>query len=988
MDFFNLKFDDNTSSIKSDFDEFKVYAHENESLIDHMNKTLLIFNSIIADEVILNFYNKFFENNLINLSFDEFKLIIDDSIRYHDIGKLSYNFQIKRLNKHNPDILNEQNSFLKDNNFVDFLDDLTPLHSFTSSIVFLLKYKEILEENEFLLLILAYVINGHHTKLTDISSEKFFSYGLKNKEIIINTFQLIGLYTNNLTLDEINEGKFKLSFFNRMQNKLSNFLKNEFDDESFLSFFYMYIYSSLISADVFSSNKYDKSLSDILREINDEISSVDMNLESDITRILMKYQNQLKSRKSKFNHRIDEDLKSKMNNAFDNVSYNKNLETFNFPKNFEMIEDINDLRKSMLVESSNTLKEHIDSQHIFFLNMPTGGGKTNTSMKLALDIINKNKADRIIYAMPFINIIEQNYDIIRDNFGLSEDKEQIRQIYSGSETLFSNFDCESKYDVILNDDFFNYPVICTTFVSLFNSIIKSNKKHKHKLASLANSVIILDEIQSLPLNNWSSLYYLINELAKNFNIYFIIMSATLPNFGQLKLEADSNLEYSNISLIKSSEKYFDHILFNRTHIHNEILSFTLNKDDFEDFKNYIIDILEINFNQNYTKGLLVFNTINTSKLVFDILSDCSSDFDFEIDLLNSSMMPSAKKEIISKINNMGENDKKYILVSTQSIEAGVDVSFDFVVRDFAIIDSIEQVRGRCNRSRELNKKFNDSNKKGNIYLLKLDNGNSDKRPTCFFEYIYNQDEKDTRIKSTELLFENSTDYSYSDICEYYDNVSDLINILNDDRYENVVANDRDNIKFFNVAEFSRLLDPERGIHIINNDREQYSIFICEDLNVMDTFVEEKFLNKFDEYIFELDLENNSEFIRFYNENKKGFIFSINELKFIKDKQLYEHNKILSSHLLNYYAFAYNNKQDMENSYHYKIIQKEFSSILYKFIINISVSSYNDKLHSKIRNLDQLGFFYILPENRIGDSESDLYSKKRGFNFDVIEDVIL
>ena len=146
MDFFNLKFDNSTSSIKTDLDEFKVYAHENESLMDHINKTSLIFNSIIDEDVLFNFYNKFLENDLINLSFDMFKSIIVDSINYHDIGKISYNFQINRLNKDNPVILSEQNNFLKENNFDNFLNDLTPLHSFTSSIVFLLKYKEILEE--------------------------------------------------------------------------------------------------------------------------------------------------------------------------------------------------------------------------------------------------------------------------------------------------------------------------------------------------------------------------------------------------------------------------------------------------------------------------------------------------------------------------------------------------------------------------------------------------------------------------------------------------------------------------------------------------------------------------------------------------------------------------------------------------------------------------------------------------------------------------
>ena len=79
---------------------------------------------------------------------------------------------------------------------------------------------------------------------------------------------------------------------------------------------------------------------------------------------------------------------------------------------------------------------------------------------------------------------------------------------------------------------------------------------------------------------------------------------------------------------------------------------------------------------------------------------------------------------------------------------------------------------------------------------------------------------------------------------------------------------------------------------------------------------------------------------------------------------------------------------MDNRNHYKIIQKEFSSILYKFIINVSVSSYNYNLQSKIENLNQLGFFYILPKDKIGDEETDYYSIKRGFNFDVVEDVIL
>jgi len=82
----------------------------------------------------------------------------------------------------------------------------------------------------------------------------------------------------------------------------------------------------------------------------------------------------------------------------------------------------------MLLESSFNLVKNLDKNNVFFLNMPTGAGKTNTSMKLALDIIKNTEIDRIIYAMPFINIIEQNFDVICDSYGLSEDNGEIRKI--------------------------------------------------------------------------------------------------------------------------------------------------------------------------------------------------------------------------------------------------------------------------------------------------------------------------------------------------------------------------------------------------------------------------------------------------------------------------------------------------------------------------------------------------------------------------------
>ncbi|WP_040682285.1 CRISPR-associated helicase/endonuclease Cas3 [Methanobrevibacter boviskoreani] len=949
MDFFDLKYDFDSSFIKLNDDFFYFYAHTNEYLMNHIQKTSYIFDNLLDKKTIEDFYERFKQKYLINFTFEDFNKVIKYTVYLHDIGKISFNFQLNRLNKNNEKIFNEQSTFLKKYSFEDYIPLLCKTHSIVGSLIFLSKFKTIIDENTVILLILAYTIYGHHTSIKDILSNKHFSYDLNDSEWI--TFCIILLYLDLASKEDIENEKFSPYYFNQIQDNNSKYLKNEIEDyDSTLSYFYMYIYSLLIVSDVFASNKYNISVEEV--------------------------------KKLNFNNRITLDLKNKMFSSFYNKKYNKNLSYDNLiTDSLENIDNINVLRKNMLLESSFNLIKSLDKNRVFFLNMPTGAGKTNTSMKLALDIINNTEIDRIIYAMPFINIIEQNFDVICDSYGLTEDNGEIRKIYSGSETLFSDASDEFKYDILLNDDFFNYPVICTTFVSLFNSIIRNDKKSKYKLFALTNSVIILDEIQSLPLKNWNSLYYIINELADKYNIYFIIMSATLPNFNRLILDSKSNLRYPNISLIENPSIYFNHSLFKRTEIKNEIKSFELTSENHTEIIDYLLDIVEENFEQDYNKGLMVFNTIKSSRLIYDYLSEYCDEYNFEIDLLNSSLIPSSKKAIISKINHMNENqNKKYILISTQSIEAGVDVSFDFVIRDYAILDSIEQIRGRCNRNGELTIRYDNPSKKGNVYLIKLNDSKKD-----YYEYIYNDEEQETRIKSTGNLIEKSANYTFEDISDYYDNVSDLINLHNNENESKFNFIDRDNIIFLNNAEYSKLLDKETGIHLIDNNQEQFSIFICTDLNI---FTES--LKIEENFNIWKKLEDNN-FIEFYKENKKDFIFSINELRYIKyissktNKKLYHENKIIGKNLLEYYKSLFKNRN--KNHDYYKLIKKEFSSILYKFMINITINKY-DQLYEKINEWDKFKFFYILDEENIGDGEEFFYSLNKGFNFKPIITEIL
>lgn len=217
------------------------------------------------------------------------------------------------------------------------------------------------------------------------------------------------------------------------------------------------------------------------------------------------------------------------------------------------------------------------------------------------------------------------------------------------------------------------------------------------------------------------------------------------------------------------------------------------------------------------------------------------------------------------------------------------------------------------------------------------------------------------------------DYNYKDILEYYDNVSKNINNLEDKKEDNFLFNDRDNIKNWNNLEYSKLQDKNDGIHIINNQLNQYSVFVPIKMKI---FFGLNNIFNFEEYNM-LDLK------KFHENNKDNFIFSFNELKFLKDKQKYsshvfiENNLINGCELIKFYMEFINNfiKFDFNGV---KIIEKEFSSILNKFIINISIN--NEEIEQKLDSFKKFGYFRILPIEYIGDDEYALYSEKRGFNY--------
>ena len=350
----------------------------------------------------------------------------------------------------------------------------------------------------------------------------------------------------------------------------------------------------------------------------------------------------------------------------------------------------------MLLDASETLQKQ-EEKRIFYLDIPTGGGKTNISLKIALDLVKSKNLVRVNYVFPFINIIEQNHKEIEITLE-QENTDTVSKIYSLSDWGLDTEDEEENFK-LKNQRYLNYPINVITNVNFFNIFLKNSKKATMKVLELCNSVVMLDEIQSLPNKKWIYFVTLLNKISKLYNIYFIIMSATLPDL-RLLLKDDEKKEFDVVGLIEQPEKYAKHQLLKR-------VTYEIKKG--ANPENEITEILgickKLVSNGLYKKILIVVNTIADS---IEIYKEVEKNKEFKVFLLNSATLPHKRKEII-KIMGDKESNRNVILVSTQSVEAGVDIDCDVGIRSDAPLDSIEQVAGRVNRngtkSTELSKVF-------------------------------------------------------------------------------------------------------------------------------------------------------------------------------------------------------------------------------------------------------------------------------------------
>ena len=324
---------------------------------------------------------------------------------------------------------------------------------------------------------------------------------------------------------------------------------------------------------------------------------------------------------------------------------------------------------------------------LFTLTSPTGSGKTLLSATWALEQREKLQLEKIvtpkiIIVLPFLSIINQTVDEYKKILSNAKIK------FDGSWLLASHSLSDRRYSQTLEDneesffiDTWRSDVIITTYDQFLYSVFNPKAKHQMRFHNLLDSIIVFDEIQSLPTMLWNPLNEILKTITNLSESKVLLMSATMPKF-----ISDSND-------LLPDYKYFFQTL-NRYEIE---LSYIKNNQSFtvDEFCETIKDEISIWIK----KGERVLLTCNTRKSAQDVFLKIKEvvqiiDDTFPMFFISSDIVPADRLKKIEKINQ----NKPCIVVSTQSIEAGVDIDMTKVYRDFAPLDSLIQIAGRCNRN--------------------------------------------------------------------------------------------------------------------------------------------------------------------------------------------------------------------------------------------------------------------------------------------------
>jgi CRISPR-associated endonuclease/helicase Cas3 len=422
----------------------------------------------------------------------------------------------------------------------------------------------------------------------------------------------------------------------------------------------------------------------------------------------------------------------------------------------------------------NTVREYAVNQArkpsgFYSMTLPTGMGKTLASMNWALEHAKFNNLKRIIIVLPFISIIDQTASefkrifgedqVLEHHSGFLEDEENLKEI--SLETI-----TDDSYVKRLAAENWDYPVIITTSVQFFESLFSNKPARCRKVHNITSSVVIFDEVQTLPKTLVLPTLSIMKNVQKIMNTSFLFCTATQPAFE--KRENFNGID-KIISLVENPEKIFEAT--------RRVTYTSLNQ-----YMPVSITELADHILSRKVSALIVFNTKKQALLFYKEIQCRTAFRTFH---LSTGMYPAHRKKIIENIRESLRKNEMILVSSTQLIEAGVDFDFPCIAREIAPMESIIQSAGRCNREGRMAKP-------GEAIIFKLSDAgspNNQYKSLAEFANTLYRDKEDLLCKH-ELFG------------EYYRKALNLL--VEPDKLK--IEEDRANFRFKTISEKYQLID--------------------------------------------------------------------------------------------------------------------------------------------------------------------------------------
>lgn len=736
-------------------DKYKAHLRENEkeSLKNHIDLVYEYFLLLVDKNGLENHLDRLFKES-VNLldevsdeeSFSNFvKKLFAKAVYWHDMGKMNPNFQVDKMDNEkfkNIQLLEGSNhSPLGAYLFIN--DSLQELYTKNWD-------EDEIEIIESIIYLFGYFISKHHGSLYQSSEFDF------NEDVE----QFLELFKIEKSFMQIHKDD------NRVFSSIYDYIEENKDTLFLLSKF---LFSLLIISDYYATAQF------------------------------MNYGNREDLVYDDFGL-IDDEFSDKIYKEFYQKQFLENIETKKESdfKSFDELkeksnENLNHLRNKLFVEVKENLKPALKEQkNLFYIEAPTGAGKTNLSVMSAVEILKVDKSiNKIFYVFPFTTLITQTYDSIKNLLNL--DNSEIVQLHSKAKY---NQKDESEKDGVYGDEktnfldnqFMNYPITMLSHVKFFNVLTGLSKDDNYIFHRLANSIVIIDEVQTYSPDLWSSIVYLLDSFADKFNIKFIVMSATLPKIGDILNEPNSRF----VKLVSNKQAYFSNPNFGqRVKIFTEKKKYKEPKDIYKRVlqESKVYQALESN-KTNVVRTIIEFITKKGADAFYQEAIEKNKKFFDEIFILSGTILEPRRKEIIDFLKNT--HDKNILLVTTQVVEAGVDIDMDIGFKEKSLIDSDEQLAGRINRN---------SSKEGNkLFLFEMESAKA--------KFVYRGDKRLKVSVDEDVLKSKNFDV-------YYDQVIKEIKKVNDTPFIEGLDTYIDDIKNLRFSE----------THIKIIDMESVSVFV-------------------------------------------------------------------------------------------------------------------------------------------------------------------